>query len=59
MVASTVLEMELKIQDGTVRLSKTPAAKRTRQFIVKAGKLSLNQRKVVLEVDKNWVNVGL
>ena len=47
-----MLEMELKIQDGTVRLSKTPAGKRTRQFTVRAGKLSLDQRKVILEVDK-------
>jgi hypothetical protein len=47
-----MLEMELKIQDATVRLSKTPAAKRTRQFTVRAGKLSLDQRKVILEVDK-------
>ena len=47
-----MLEMELKIQDTTVRLSKTPAAKRTRQFTVQASKLSLDQRKVVLEVDK-------
>ena len=47
-----MLEMELKIQDTTVRLSKTPAAKRTRQFTVQAGKLSLDQRKVILEVDK-------
>ncbi len=47
-----MLDMELKIQDNTVRLSKTPAAKRTRQFTVKSGKLSLDQRKVVLEVDK-------
>jgi len=47
-----MLEMELKIQDTTVRLNKTPAAKRTRQFTIQAGKLSLNQRKVILEVDK-------
>ncbi len=47
-----MLEMELKIQDSTVRMNKTPAAKRTRQFTVKAGKLSMDQRKVVLEVDK-------
>ena len=47
-----MLEMELRVQDGTVRLSKTPAAKRNRQFTVKAGKLSLDQRKIILEVDK-------
>jgi len=47
-----MLEMELRIQDGTVRLNKTPGADRNRQFTVKAGKLSLDQRKVVLEVDK-------
>ena len=47
-----MLQMELKIQDSTVRLSKTPADKRTRQFTVQTGKLSLDQRKVILEVDK-------
>lgn len=47
-----MLEMELKVQDGTVRLNKTPVAKRTRQFTVRAGKLSLSQRRIVLEVDK-------
>jgi hypothetical protein len=47
-----MLEMELKVRDGTVRLNKTPAAKRTRQFTVQAGKLSQDQRKVILEVDK-------
>lgn len=47
-----MLEMELKVQDGTVRLSKTPAAKRTRQFTIRVGKLSLDQRRIVLEVDK-------
>jgi hypothetical protein len=47
-----MLEMELKVQDGTVRLNKTPVAKRTRQFTLRAGKLSLSQRKIVLEVDK-------
>ena len=47
-----MLEKELKIQESTKNLSETPAAKRTRQFSVRAGKLSLDQRKVVLEVDK-------
>ena len=47
-----MLEMELKIQSETVRLAKTPATKRTRQFSIRVGKLSLDQRKVVLEVDK-------
>lgn len=50
-----MLEMQLRVQDGTVRLNKTPSAKRNRQFTVRAGKLSFDQRKIVLEVDKALV----
>ena len=47
-----MLEMELRVQAETVRLNKTPTTKRTRQFAIKVGTLSLDQRKIVLEVDK-------
>jgi hypothetical protein len=47
-----MLEMELKVQAETVRLDKTPADKRTRQFSIQVGKLSFQQRQIVLEVDK-------
>jgi len=47
-----MLEMELRVQAETVRLSKTPAARRTRQFSIKVGTLRLDQWKIVLEVDK-------
>jgi hypothetical protein len=47
-----MLEMQLKVYDGTVQLDKMPSTERTRQFSIQAGKLGLEQRKIVLEVDK-------
>ncbi len=47
-----MLEMQLKVYDNTLRLNKLPAAKRTRQFSIQTAKLSLEERKIVLEVDK-------
>jgi hypothetical protein len=47
-----MLELELLVQQNTVTLDKIPSDRRTRQFTVRASKLSLDQRKIVLEVDK-------
>jgi hypothetical protein len=47
-----MLELELLVQQATITLDKVPAAKRSRQFTVRTSKLSLDQRKIVMEVDK-------
>lgn len=48
----TMLEAQLKIYEETQRLSRIPDDKRDSQLVIQAGKLSLEQRRLVGEADK-------
>jgi hypothetical protein len=47
-----MLEMELRVYESTKRLDKIPAAERTRDVDIQAGKLGFDQRKIVVEADR-------
>ncbi len=47
-----MLEMELQVYENTLRLYKIPAARRDRFVDIEAGKLSFQQRRIVVEADK-------
>jgi hypothetical protein len=47
-----MLEMELKIYEGTMRLDKIPSDQRGREVDIQANKLSFDQRKVAIEADR-------
>ena len=47
-----MLEAQLKIYEETQRLSRIPDEKRDSQLVIQAGKLSLEQRRLVGEADK-------
>ena len=47
-----MLEMELQVYEGTIRLFKIPPARRDRFVDIEAGKLSFQQQRIVVEADK-------
>lgn len=47
-----MLEMELKVHEGTVRISEIKPAKRDRAVDIRAGKLAFDQRKIAGEADR-------
>ncbi|MBT7919412.1 MAG: hypothetical protein HN617_17905, partial [Planctomycetaceae bacterium] len=47
-----MLEMELKVYEGTLQLSKIPKSEQNREVQVAANKLSFQQRRIGLEADK-------
>ena len=49
-----MLEMQLKIYEGTLRLDKVAADERNRQFDIQAGVLSRDQRAVSAEADRAY-----
>lgn len=46
-----MLEMQLKVYEGTVRLGKIPTPQRTRAVDIRANKLAFDQRKITREAD--------
>lgn len=49
-----MLELQLKVNDGTQRLASITLDARTREVDLQAGKLAVEQRKVALEADKAY-----
>lgn len=49
-----MLELQLKVNDSTLRLESIPAADRGREVDIAAGKLAVDQRKIALEADKAY-----
>ena len=47
-----MLEMQLKVYEATVQLDKTPAEERGREIDIQASRLSVDQRKIMLEADR-------
>ena len=47
-----MLELQLKVYEETQRLSRIPDDQRTSQLVIQAGKLSLDERRLVDEADK-------
>ena len=47
-----MLEMQLKVYESTRRLDQVAEAERTNDFVVQAGKLSFEERKIALEAQK-------
>jgi hypothetical protein len=47
-----MLEMELRVYESTIRLAKTPEEQRTPAYDIQAGRLSGDQRKIVVEADR-------
>ncbi len=47
-----MLQMELQVYESTLRLSKIPPERRDRFVDIEAGKLSFQQRRIVVEADK-------
>jgi len=50
-----MLELQLEVYEATKRLDKIPADRRTREVDIQAGRLSFDQRKIVVEADKALV----
>jgi hypothetical protein len=49
-----MLELQLKVNDSTLRLESIPAADRGREVDIAAGKLAVDQRKIALEAEKAY-----
>ena len=47
-----MLEMQLRVYENTKRVDKIPAGQRGREIDIQAGKLSLEERRIVAEADK-------
>jgi len=47
-----MLEMQLRVYESTIRLSKTPEENRTPAYDIQAGRLSGDERKIVVEADR-------
>lgn len=47
-----MLEMQLKVYQSTKTLDEIPSQRRNRQVDIRAGKLSLDERRIVIEADK-------
>ena len=47
-----MLEMELRVYEGTLRLAKTPLDARGREVEIESGKLGIRQKRIVLDADR-------
>ncbi len=47
-----MLEMEMKVYEGTLRIDKIPEDKRSRAIDIRSGKLAFDQRKIAAEADR-------
>ena len=48
----TMLEMQLKVYESTRRLDQVTVENRSEQFVVQAGKLAIDERKIAIEAQK-------